>query len=246
VADRHFRKLEAERRRREAEGPVGEPDPVSRPAAALEKQREEKPRGVRPPNKAGKLEPETDLPSFPPYSVGAFVGRDGKDRGRDNLSGPAAIRYAELALGDPKTIGVEIYDRNNSLVAAGSRGNGLRLIRRLADAEPDPVQKTEPVAGAGYFEIPDEEGPFKCQAIGLVIYGEERREITVDGIVAEEKKVRKLLEAALLAKIALFDEGEKMGRLWMPINPNDKDDPANLVAHAPREKLREALAAFGL
>lgn len=91
-------------------------------------------------------EPETDLPSYPPYSVGVFI--KGKDAGRDNLSGPQAIEYARTALADSKTIGIEIYDKVSNLVAAGTRENGLRLIRKLADVEAAPakVEGPEPPA----------------------------------------------------------------------------------------------------
>ncbi len=96
------------------------------------------------PAEAKAYQPETDLPSYPPYSVGVFVS--GKDRGRHNLSGAQAIEYARLALEDPKTLGIEIYDRVNNLVAAGSSEKGLRLIRKLGDVEAEPAKVEEPAA----------------------------------------------------------------------------------------------------
>ena len=79
--------------------------------------------------------PETKLPSYPPYSVGVYF-ENGREGGRENLSASDALAYAGTASGSGKVIALEIYDRANNLVAAGSPKDGLRILRKLDFSDP--------------------------------------------------------------------------------------------------------------
>ena len=195
MANRHFRRIAA-----------------SKAAPAAEVTREEL--AGEPRAKPAKL------PSFAPYSVGVFF--EGKDGGRDNFgTGAEAIAYAGLALGDSKVLGVEIYDRQNSLVATGNHSDGIRILR-LLDCEPGnpPAFKVEKVPEpAPYFFAVG--SPERLEKVELVA-GEKRLEVVASELATELDKRRprlnELVSKAILAKIFLREELEAFRKL-------DKDRP---------------------
>jgi hypothetical protein len=208
---------------------------------------------------------ETDLETFPPYSIGIF--RRGADAGRENLSGPEAIVSAKEELGDPAVLGVEIYDSKNNLVAVGGRetcgvvdAKGevvFRLIRKLADITPSlkfepatapaaPTFKVEKVpqgAELPYFSIA---GVGEARETIEIVENGETTEISAVELASEKRNVRKLLEAALFAK--LFLEGSQASGkpcVSFMLGKLAKDYPgAAENASRARERLEEALAGF--
>jgi hypothetical protein len=128
------------------------PKPEISPASSVEKSRADAIPAKAPtsPENDRKIfthNTETKLPSYPPYSVRVYF-ENGKEGGRENLSASDAIAYAGTARDSGKMIAIEIYDRANNLVAAGSPKDGLRILRKLDFSESTEAKpELDPAAG---------------------------------------------------------------------------------------------------